>query len=48
VHKALDALIAAGEAAGVDQILPDRHGVAVAGEPKFDGVTMRRTGARRR
>ena len=38
VHKALDALIAAGEAAGVDQILPDRHGVAAAGEPKFDGV----------
>src|SRR6266496_6547820 len=27
-HEALDALVAASEAAGIDQILPDRHGVA--------------------
>ena len=46
-HEALDTLIAAGEAAGVDQILPDRHGVAAAGEPQFDSVPMHRarTGA---
>ena len=31
--EALDALIAAGEAVDVDQVLPDRHGVAAAGEP---------------
>src|SRR5664279_735109 len=47
-HEALDALIAAGEAAGVDQILPDGHGVAAAGEPQFDGVAMHRTRAGRR
>jgi hypothetical protein len=29
-HEALDALIATSEAAGIDQILPDRHGVAAA------------------
>src|ERR1019366_2283683 len=47
-HEALDALIAAGEAAGIDQILPDRHGIAAAGEPQFDGVPMHRAGAGRR
>src|SRR5450756_2078831 len=47
-HEALDALIAAGEAAGIDEILPDRHGVAAAREPQFDGVPMHRAGAGRR
>src|ERR1039457_1796229 len=47
-HEALDALIAAGEAAGSDQILPDRHGVAAARESQFDGVAMHRTRAGRR
>ena len=47
-YEALDALIAAGEAAGVDQILPDGHGVAAAGEPQFDGVAMHRTRTGRR
>src|ERR1035441_1871702 len=37
-YEALDALIATGEAAGVDEIPPDSHGVAAAGEPQFDGV----------
>ena len=39
-HEALDALVAAREATGVDQVLPDRHGVAAPREPQFDGVTM--------
>src|SRR4030095_15845620 len=47
-YEALDALIATGEAAGVDQILPDGHGVAAAGEPQFDGVAMHRTRTGRR
>ena len=47
-NEALDALIAAGEAAGIDQILPDRHGVAAAGEPQFDGVPMHGEGTGRR
>ena len=47
-HEALDALIAAGEAVVVDQVLPDRHGVAAAGEPQFDGVAMHRARAGRR
>jgi len=47
-HEALDALIAAGEAADIDQILPDGHGIASAGEPQFDGVPMHRAGAGRR
>ena len=47
-YEALDALIAAGEAAGVDQILPDGHGVAAAGEPQFDSVAMHRTRTGRR
>ena len=49
-HEALDALVAAREAAGVDQVLPDRHGVAATGEPQFDGVAMHgaRAGRRRR
>src|SRR6266481_4597970 len=47
-YEALDALIATGEAAGVDEILPDGHGVAAAGEPQFDGVTMHRTSTGRR
>ena len=38
----LDALIAGGEAAGIHQFLPDRHGVAATGEPDFDGVAMHR------
>ena len=47
-HEALDALVAAREAAGVDQVLPDRHGVAATGQPHFDGVAMYRAGAGRR
>jgi hypothetical protein len=45
--KALDALIAAGEAARVDQILPDGHGVAASGEPHVDGFLMGFAGAGR-
>ena len=47
-HEALDALVATLEAAGIDQVLPDRHGVAAAGEPQLDGVAMHRAGAGRR
>ena len=49
-HEALDTLIAAGEAARIDQVLPDRHGVATAREPQFDGVPMHgaRAGGHRR
>jgi hypothetical protein len=49
-HEALDALVAPGEAAGVDQVLPDRHGVATTSEPQFNGVPMHgaRAGRRRR
>ena len=43
-----DALIAAGEAADVDQILPDRHGVAALREPQFDGFPEGFAGAGRR
>lgn len=42
-----DALIPAGEAAGVNQILPDRFGVAASGETHFDRLPMRVTGAGR-
>src|SRR5262249_55616248 len=35
-HEPLDALIAAGEAVAVHQILEDGHGVAAAGETQFD------------
>ena len=44
-NETLDALVAARETAGIDQILPDRHGVAAAGEAQFDGVSMDRAGA---
>jgi len=47
-HEAFDALVAAGEAAGIDEILPDGHGVAAPREPHLDGVAMHRTGAGRR
>ena len=45
--EAPDALVAGGEAAGVHQILPDRHGVAAMGEPEFDGVPVGPAGAGR-
>ena len=47
-YEALDALIAAGEAASIDEILPDGHSVAAAGEPQFDSVAMHRTRTGRR
>jgi len=37
-HEAFDALIAASEAAGVDQVLPDRHGIATTRQTQFDGI----------
>ena len=43
-HEALDALVAAG----IDQVLPDGHGVAAPREPHLDGVAMHRAGAGRR
>jgi hypothetical protein len=36
------------EAASVDEILPDGHSVAAAGEPQFDSVAMHRTRTGRR
>ena len=45
--EAPDALIAGGEAVGVHQILPDRHGVAATGEPHFDGFPVGFAGAGR-
>ena len=47
VDETLDALIPAGEAAGVHQILPDRFGVAASGEAHFDRIPMRFAGAGR-
>src|SRR2546425_11022500 len=43
--KAPHALVAGGEAASVDQILPDRHGVTTTREPDFNYLPVRRAGA---
>ena len=46
-HEALNALIAAGEAGHINQVLPDGRGVAAMGEPHVDGLSMKLTGAGR-
>ncbi len=43
-HEALHALVAAGETVLVDQVLPDRHGIAAAAESQFDGFPIRGAG----
>ena len=45
--EAPNALIAAGEAAEIHQVLPDAHGVAALGESDFDRVAVGCTGAGR-
>src|SRR6266852_2767007 len=44
-YEALDALIAAREAATVHQVLVDGHGVAVAPQPQLDGLAIGFAGA---
>ena len=46
-HEAVDRLIAAAEAVVVDQVLPDRHGVAAAVKPQLDDFSIRLAGAGR-
>src|SRR6202050_4285084 len=46
-HKALDALIAAREAVGVHQVLPDRLGVAASRECYLDRLPVGLAGTRR-
>ncbi len=38
--KALDAVVAAGEAVLRNQVLPDRHGIATPGQPQLDGLPI--------
>src|SRR5438445_10252151 len=42
---AFDALIGPGEAAPINQVLPDRHGVTALGEFRFDPFVKRQAGA---
>src|SRR5215472_7687720 len=45
VDESLHALVAGGEAAGVHQILPDRHSIATPREPKLDRLPVWLAGA---
>jgi len=46
--EALDAVVVAGEGVVVDQVLPDGHGVAAAGEAELDDLAVGLAGARLR
>jgi hypothetical protein len=44
--EALDAVVVAGEAVVVDEVLPDGHGVAAAGDAELDDLAVGLAGAR--